>query len=85
MILIFYKHRFVILLNKRVSVLGTLLIIKTYKKIIYGGGWMYRYAFIYLSAGTVEWESSCFATTIASCTSKGDISASGICHLWRLF
>ena len=29
-----------------------------------GGGWMYLYSFICLSAGAVEWESSCFATTL---------------------
>ena len=29
-----------------------------------GGGWMHLYLFICLSAGAVEWESSCFATTL---------------------
>ena len=43
---------------------------------------MYLYSFICLSAGAVQWESSFFAITIAPCTSKGDISASDICHLW---
>ena len=29
-----------------------------------GGGWLYLYSFICLSAGAVEWESSCFVTTL---------------------
>ena len=29
-----------------------------------GGGWVYLYSFICLSAGSAEWESSCFATTL---------------------
>ena len=29
-----------------------------------GGGWMYLYSFICLSARAVEWESSCIATTL---------------------
>ena len=29
-----------------------------------GGGWLYLYSFICLSAGTVECESSCFAATL---------------------
>ena len=29
-----------------------------------GDGWVHLYSFICLSAGTVEWESSCFATTL---------------------
>ena len=32
--------------------------------LLFGGGWMYLYLFICLSAGEVEWESSCFATTL---------------------
>ena len=31
---------------------------------IIGGGWVYLYSFACLSAETVEWESSCFATTL---------------------
>ena len=31
---------------------------------LYGGGWVYLYSFICLSAGVLEWESSCFATTL---------------------
>ena len=50
---------------------------------IHGGGWVHLYSFICLSAGAVECESSCFAITTALCTSKGDISVSAICHLWR--
>ena len=29
-----------------------------------GGGWVYLYSFICLSALAVEWESPCFATTL---------------------
>ena len=31
---------------------------------IFRGGWVYLYSFICSSAGAVEWESSCFATTL---------------------
>ena len=47
------------------------------------GGWVYLYSFICLSAGVVEWKSLLCYDSIASCTSKGDISASAICHFWR--
>ena len=44
-------------------------------------GWVYFNLFICLSPGAVEWESSCFAITIAPRTFNGDIRASAICHL----
>ena len=31
---------------------------------IYEGGWVYLYSFILLSTGAINWESSCFATTV---------------------
>ena len=30
----------------------------------YGGGWMYLYSFICLSAIAVDWKFTCFATTL---------------------
>ena len=44
---------------------------------------MYLYSCIFLSARAVEWESSCFATSVSPCTAKGDISGSAIYHLWK--
>ena len=41
------------------------ILIKNFSlKLTDGGGWRYLYSFICLSAGAVEWEPSCFATTL---------------------
>ena len=45
------------------------------------GGWLYLYSFICWSS-RVGVFLLCYHS-IAPCTSKGDISASAICHLWR--